>query len=51
MLPFVLIWLLMAIKHFELFPVPGWLMGGALILGAVTFFLNGILNREKKNPS
>lgn len=51
MLPFVLIWLLMVIKYFELFAVPGWLMGGVLILASLTFFMNALLSRKKEEKS
>jgi len=51
MLPFVLIWLLMVLKYFELIAVPGWLMGGALILASLTFLMNGLLNRKEEDIS
>jgi Kef-type K+ transport system membrane component KefB len=51
MLPFVLIWLLMVIKYFELFTIPGWLMGGALILGSLTFLMSRLLNRKEEDKS
>jgi len=47
-LPLVLIGILLLAKYLELFPVPNWLLAGALILGAVTFFLEAIRQRKKK---
>jgi len=51
MLPFVLIWLLMVLKYFEPIAGPGCLMGGALILGSLTFLMNGLLNRKEEDKS
>ncbi|WP_157963239.1 hypothetical protein [Algoriphagus litoralis] len=36
-LPAILILVLLLGKYLDLFPVPNWLVGGALILGALTF--------------
>jgi hypothetical protein len=47
-LPFVLIMLLLLAKYLDLFPVPNSLLGGSLILGAVTFFLEAIRQRKKE---
>ncbi len=47
-LPFVLIMLLLLAKYLELFLVPNWLLGGALVLGAVTFFWEGIKERRRR---
>jgi len=43
-----LIFGLILVKYFELFTIPGWLMGRALILASLTFLMNGISNRKKK---
>jgi hypothetical protein len=47
-LSFVLIMLLFLVKNLDLFPVPNWLLGGTLILGAVTFFLEAVRQRKKE---
>jgi hypothetical protein len=46
-LSFFLIGILILGKYLKLFPVPNWLLGGALILGAVTFFLEAM--RQRRN--
>lgn len=46
-----LIFGLILVKYFELFTVPGWLMGGALILASLTFLINGLLNRKEEEKS
>jgi hypothetical protein len=43
----ILILVLLMAKYLDLFPVPNWLLGGALILGAVTFFLEAM--RQRRN--
>jgi hypothetical protein len=35
-------------KYLDLFPVPNWLLGGALILGAVTFLLEAMKQKNEK---
>lgn len=48
-LSFFLIGILILGKYLNLlFPVPNWLLGGALILGAVTFFLEAMKQRKKE---
>jgi hypothetical protein len=47
-LSFLLTGILILGKYLNLFPVPNWLLGGALILGAVTFFLEAIRHRKKE---
>jgi hypothetical protein len=47
-LPHILIGILLLGKYLDLFPVPNWLLGGALILGAVTFFLEAMKQRKKE---
>lgn len=47
-LPYILIGILLLGKYLDLFPVPNWLLGGALILGAVTFFLEAMKQRKKE---
>ena len=44
----ILILALLLARYLDLFPVPNWLLGGALILGAVTFFLEGFRQRKKE---
>lgn len=47
-LPVILILVLLLAKYLELFPVPNWLLGGALILGAVAFFLEAMKQSKKE---
>lgn len=47
-LPATLILVLLLAKYLELFPVPNWLLAGALILGAVTFFGEAMRKRKKE---
>jgi hypothetical protein len=44
----ILILVLLLAKYLDLFPVPNWLLGGALILGAVTFFFEAMKQRKKE---
>lgn len=44
----ILILVLLLAKYLDLFPVPNWLLGEALILGAVTFFLEAMRQRKEK---
>lgn len=44
----ILILVLLMAKYLDLFPVPNWLLGGVLIFGAVTFFLEAIRHRKKE---
>lgn len=43
----ILIPVLLMAKYLDLFPVSNWMLGGALILGAVTFFLEAIKQSRK----
>ena len=47
-LPAILILVLLLGKYLDLFPVPNWLVGGALVLGAVTFFGEAMRQRKKE---
>lgn len=47
-LPATLILVLLLAKYLELFTVPNCLLGGALILGAVAFFLEAMKERKKE---
>lgn len=44
----ILILVLLMAKYLDLFPVPNWLLGGALISGAVIFFLEAMRQRKKE---
>jgi general stress protein CsbA len=48
-LPAILILVLLLAKYLELFTVPNWLLGGAVILCAVAFFVEGMKQRKKKS--
>lgn len=47
-LPAILILVLLLGKYLDFFPVPNWLLGGALVLGAVTFLLEALKQRKKE---
>lgn len=42
--PFVLILL---VKYFDLFPIPGWVLGVVVLWGAITFFIDAMKQRKK----
>lgn len=42
----ILILVLLLAKYLDQFPVPSWLLGGALIFGVVTFFLEVLRQRS-----
>jgi hypothetical protein len=47
-LPFVLIILILLVKYFDLFPIPGWVLGVVVLWGAITFFINAMKQRKKE---
>ncbi|MDG1279332.1 MAG: hypothetical protein P8O16_18790 [Algoriphagus sp.] len=47
-LPFGLIWIILLVQFFDLFPVPSWLLGIAIIWGLIAFLYRGLKARKKK---
>lgn len=47
-LPFVLIILILLVKYFDLFPIPGWAFGVVVLWGAITFFIDAMKQRKKE---
>ena len=46
--PFVLIFLILLVKYFDLFPIPCWVLGVVVLWGAITFFINAMKQRKKE---
>ncbi len=44
---FLCLGLLLVVKYLDLFPLPNWLLGVGIALGAIVFFVEGIRNRKK----
>lgn len=44
---FLLLGLLLMVKYLDLFPLPKWLLGVAIVWGAIAFVVEGMRNRKK----